>query len=363
MRKFLGFFALLFVAPIAIAMLRANDPPPWWAYGVPELAPGQTAPPAGGARQGGARAGGARAGGPAGGGAAAPGGGAAGGGGGRNTAPQQAAGSTLQFTSAEINNGFGPADWFPQDHPTMPDVVAHGRHDPDARACALCHLPEGKGRPENAPPAGQSYEYIMQQLTDFRHDLRHSAEPRKTNTNDMVVIAKALTDDQMKETATYFSSMKWTPWIRVVESDTVPKTRLQGNIFYNLGDGTTEPIGNRIIEMPEDNTQAQLRNPRVGFVAYAPVGSVKKGEELAKTGGNGKTTACIVCHGPTLTGVGQIPAIIGRSPSYVVRQLYDFQAGTRNGTLSPLMKPVVEKLDTADMVDLAAYLSSIKPAP
>jgi cytochrome c553 len=137
--------------------------------------------------------------------------------------------------------------------------------------------------------------------------------------------------------------------------------RLQGNIFYSLEDGTTEPLGDRIVETPEDNAQARLRNPRVGFIAYVPKGAVKRGEAMVTTGGNGKTIACTTCHGPDLLGVGSVPGIAGRSPSYLVRQLYDFQQGTRHGQLSSLMKPVVAHLTEDDMVNIVAYVSSRKP--
>ncbi|MGH9585228.1 MAG: hypothetical protein ACRD4O_20105, partial [Bryobacteraceae bacterium] len=40
--------------------------------------------------------------------------------------PLHVPGSALAFTEAQINNPFGPADWFPGDHPKMPDIVAHG---------------------------------------------------------------------------------------------------------------------------------------------------------------------------------------------------------------------------------------------
>jgi hypothetical protein len=165
----------------------------------------------------------------------------------------------------------------------------------------------------------------------------------------MIQIASNLTPEEAEAAATYFSSMKWTPWIRVVETDTIPTMRLQGNIFYSLEDGTTEPLGDRIVETPEDNAQARLRNPRVGFIAYVP------------KGGNGKTIACTTCHGPDLLGVGSVPGIAGRSPSYLVRQLYDFQQGTRHGQLSSLMKPVVAHLTEDDMVNIVAYVSSRKP--
>jgi cytochrome c553 len=78
------------------------------------------------------------------------------------------------------------------------------------------------------------------------------------------------------------------------------------------------------------------------------------------TGAN-KTTQCAVCHGPDLAGMGPVPGLAGRSPSYMVRQLYDMQEGTRKGLWTSLMKPVVAKLDNDDMIAIAAYLASRKP--
>jgi cytochrome c553 len=59
--------------------------------------------------------------------------------------------------------------------------------------------------------------------------------------------------------------------------------------------------------------------------------------------------------------VGPIPGLAGRSPSYLVRQLYDFQHGMRAGPWSPLMAPNVIKLTLDDMVALAAYAASLPP--
>ena len=78
------------------------------------------------------------------------------------------------------------------------------------------------------------------------------------------------------------------------------------------------------------------------------------------TGGN-RTVPCVTCHGPELRGIGSIPGIAGRSPSYLARQLYDFQQGTRNGELAPMMKAVAEKLTNEDMINILAYVSSRKP--
>ena len=273
---------------------------------------------------------------------------------------RQVEGSKFQFTQAQVSFSYGPADWFPEDHPPMPEAVAKGKPGV-ARACGLCHLPDGRGRPENAPIQGLPYEYIVQQLRDFQQGLRHSAEPRKANTLEMENIAKTLTDDEIKEVARYFSSIKVPKYIRVVETETVPPLRISGEIYFPADTGDREPIGVRIIEMPEDVAQTQLRSPRSGFVAYAPPGSIKRGEALATTGGNGKTTPCTVCHGPDLKGLGALPNLAGRSPSYLARQMYDMKLGTRKGAMSALMAPVLANLTDADIVDLIAYVSSREP--
>jgi cytochrome c553 len=268
-------------------------------------------------------------------------------------------GSAGTFTLTQVRDGFGPADWHPGDHPPMPEIVARGRKDANVRACALCHYPNGKGRAENAPVSGLPVSYFVQQMHDYRNGTRKSADPKKGNTNAMVGFAKAMTDEEIKASAEYFGSMKWTPWIKVVESQTVPKTRIAGGLFIGLG-AETEPLGQRIIEMPEDNAREALRDPRSGFVAYVPVGSIKKGEALVKSGG-GKTTACAICHGADLKGLGPVPGLAGRSPSYSARQMFDMQTGARAGVWSDLMKPVVAKLTEDDLINISAYTASLAP--
>lgn len=308
-------------------LLAASDAPPPWAYGFATAAGPPAAPAA----------------------APAP-----------DTTPRQLPGSSGSFTLAQIRDAFGPADWFPGDHPLMPDVVARGRR-PDVRACSLCHYPNGKGRPENAGVAGLPSAYFVQTMADFKADARKSADSRKANTNVMVTIAKGMTDEEVKAAADYFAAMTWTPWIKVVEAATVPKTRIAGGMFLKLEGSETEPIGDRIIEMPEDTERTEsLRDPRSGFIAYVPIGSVKKGEALVTTGG-GKTTRCAVCHGADLKGLGPVPGIAGRSPSYTVRQLFDTQRGTRKGLWADLMKPVVANLSNDEMLAIAAYTASRMP--
>jgi cytochrome c553 len=265
--------------------------------------------------------------------------------------------STQAFTLAQIRDFFNVADWFPGDHPALPDVFVHGRA-PDVRGCGMCHMPNGKGRPENAPIAGLPYAYVVQQLADFKNDLRASADPRKTNTAQMIQAAKAMTDDEIKAAAEYLAATKWTPWVRVVEADTVPRMRIAGNVFIPVAEGGTEPLGHRIVETPEDAVRFELRDPRSGFIAYAPRDSIRKGAALASSGGS-KALPCTICHGADLNGLGPVPGIAGRSPSYIMRQLWDIQQGSRKGVWSPLMKQVVAGLTPDDMLNLSAYVASL----
>src|SRR5581483_8380683 len=132
-----------------------------------------------------------------------------------------------------------------------------------------------------------------------------------------------------------------------------------------------EPIAGRLIEVPEDAEQSEtLRNPHSGFIAYVPPGSIKKGEDLVTTGGMrvvgneivpGKTTPCVTCHGLDLMGVADVPPIAGRSPSYIARQVWDIQQGTRNGAAVQLMKMAISKLTADDLVSISAYVASRVP--
>jgi cytochrome c553 len=283
-------------------------------------------------------------------------------------------GTNLQFTfnkvRGRLNNEtpdrVAPADWYPEDHPTMPKIVAEGDNARGIIACSLCHLPPGKGRPENAPPMAQPAGYTMAQLMDFKNGLRRSADPRKGNTNNMINFTKQMTDQEMREAAAYYAAQKWTPWIRVVESAQAPKVRSQAGMWIPLqgADSGMEPIGMRIIETPENPEYAEkMRSARSGFVAYVPVGSVAKGQQLVTNGDPSRgIIACTVCHGGDLHGIQpNIPGIAGRSPSYIARQLFDFQSGARNGSMGTLMKPVVTNMTNEDFVNITAYLAS-RPA-
>jgi cytochrome c553 len=269
--------------------------------------------------------------------------------------PKTAPGSTLSLTRAQIDDLFNAPDWYPDMHPPMPSVVAHGNKEAGVRACASCHLPTGTGHDESAYVAGLPAAYFIRQMADYKHGERKGS-------GMMINMAKTITDQEIKEAAEYFASLKPRPWIRVVETDTVPKTFVgPGNKRLAHPDGGTEPIGQRVIEIPENEDIVLNRDPRSGFVAYVPSGSIAKGESLVTTGGGGKTIPCAICHGPTLQGLGDVPAIAGRHPNYIVRQLWSMQNGERVGNSAALMKAVVAKLDTDDMLAIAAYVASRAP--
>jgi cytochrome c553 len=268
--------------------------------------------------------------------------------------PQHLPGSDKAYTQPELDLMSIAVDWYPDQHAPMPKIVRDGQ-DNGGFACASCHLANGLGHPESGDMVGLTPDYFIKTMAEYKSGARK--DPIR-----MTAIAQATSDQDVREAAAWFASLKpATPhWVRVVEASTVPKTYLgQGRMRFVDPDGGTEPIGNRIIMLPEDAARARARDPASGFVAYAPPGSLARGKALVETGGNGKTFQCTLCHGEGLKGIGNIPRIAGVHPIYLVRQLYNFQTGANNGPEAQLMKPVVAKLTDEDIVALAAYIGSL----
>ena len=119
MRKFAALVVLAALPLlVTVAVRAATTAPPDWAYAIapppPPVPPGTTPPP--------------------------------------NPAATDTTLERFRAAPSSIpRNRMQQADWFPEDHPAMPSIVANGRAgDPNAHACSLCHYPNGKGRPENA---------------------------------------------------------------------------------------------------------------------------------------------------------------------------------------------------------------------
>lgn len=272
--------------------------------------------------------------------------------------PRRVPGSTAAYSIAQARDLFFSPDWHPGSHPVMPAIVARGRK-PSVRACGCCHRAEGTGGPENASLAGLSAAYIVQQMADFKSGARRYSGPPRVPVVLMIEAAKAATDAEVKAAAAYFSALPLKPNISIIESRTVPRNYIAGNFHAPSSSGGTELLGQRIIEMPVDVEQFELRDSRAQFRAFVPVGSVARGAGLVKSGGAGNPLPCAGCHGANLRGFGAAPGIAGRSPSYIVRQLYDYQQGARSGAGSALMRPVVARFTESDMIAVAAYLASL----
>ena len=264
---------------------------------------------------------------------------------------RQVPGSKETYAEERIDP-YNPPDWFPEEHPVEPLVVRHG-DGKAVQACSYCHLANGLGHPQSANLAGQSVEYLMRQLDDFKSGAR-TAPP-------MDGFAKALTEEEAKQASEWFAALKPSVWVKVVETATAPKTFvLNTRLRLPWPTDEMEPLGHRIIEVPQDSSRVESYDPHSGFVAYVPAGSIAKGEKLVTTGA-GKTIACVTCHGDDLKGTGEVPRIAGSSAIYIVRQLYTMQKLTRKGSAAGLMKPVVKGLTIDDMISIAAYVASRNP--
>lgn len=269
-------------------------------------------------------------------------------------------GTSLTFTLGEANQFYGPADWYPGEHPEMPELVAKGDSERAIRACSFCHFANGQGKTENGHLAGLPANYFIAQLEAFANLDRYSSDPRKGNTYEMVRMSSLMTEEEWREVADYYASIPFRSMVRVVETELVPQVETLPTLLVVPVEGAPwVPLGNKIVEVPENpHATEALRDPRTTFVSYVPVGSVAKGEALVTSGGNGKTLQCAICHGPGLRGLADVPGIAGRTASYNMRQMWDVKQGTR---VSPLMTAVVAGLSAEDMLNIVAYVATLTP--
>ena len=268
-------------------------------------------------------------------------------------------GSGAGFTLTEIRDLFFALDWFPDAHPPMPQVVAQGRR-PNMRPCGVCHRPEGIGGPENASLAGLPEEYLLRQIQDYRSGARSTAVAARAHLFRMVAALKDLSDEEIKAAAAYYASLKLPPRIRVVEAERIPTSYVPAWYYTPKNDGQTEALGQRIMEMPDDEEAFVDRDARVTFTAYVPPGSIAAGAALV-AGKEERVPACATCHGEGLRGMDAFPPLAGRSPTMIFRQLYEFKTGIRHGEMAAPMQQNVSAMTQADMIAIAAYIGSLTP--
>jgi len=275
--------------------------------------------------------------------------------------PLHLPGSRASFTRAQLADLYGAPDWYPAAHAPMPAIVAHGR-PPDVCACGYCHTPSGQGRPENAALAGLPAEYIVQQMRDFRGGSRRGAWRGAYAPADLMVrAARAASDAEVAQAARYFARQTLLPRVRIVETARVPRAQVVGLVYARVPGAGSEPLGARLMEFAPDAARHELRDERLGYVAYVPPGSVGRGERIARAGAGAAGTACVSCHGERLRGLGAAPPLAGRSPTYLLRALYAFRDGARGGAAAEPMLPVARSLDAGGMIDAVAYAASLPP--
>ncbi len=269
--------------------------------------------------------------------------------------------SKASFTEAELNDLFNAPDWHPTSHSEMPSIVADGR-PPDVYACGFCHTPGGQGRPENASLAGLPAAYILSQVADFKSGARRSAWSGPYGPADRMTHAVTnATTEELLSAAAYFAAQSLQPRVAVVESARVPRSHVVGWVYVAEKDGGGEPLGQRLLEFAPDAVRHENRDDEMRYIAYVPLGSIDRGKLIAQAGSDSPANACSSCHGPQLRGVGLIPPIAGRSPTYILRQLLAFQTGSRSGAAGLPMRTVVKNLKIGGLIDAAAYAASLPP--
>jgi cytochrome c553 len=79
--------------------------------------------------------------------------------------------------------------------------VAEGKKIADNALCPMCHLGGFSGQNEVPRVAGQHYEYIVKQLTDFR------ARARTNDAGSMTAYTQGLTDEQIDALGQYVTNL------------------------------------------------------------------------------------------------------------------------------------------------------------
>jgi len=278
----------------------------------------------------------------------------------RPPVPRTLAGSTLNPTEEQIETMSAAVDWYPGDHPAAPDAVMRGSGD--AAACGYCHMPSGVGRPENASLAGLDADYIRRAVQAYASGTRESSDPTFFAALLMRKTAKAASDAQVDAAAEYFSQLPRHAFGKVVESASIPAPIGDAMVYRPDPSGKREPLGERLIEMPDDFGRFKARDSRLGATAYVPLGAIAHGAQLASGMAPGGPPACAACHGFDYNGTNIAPPLAGRGPTYLARCLVNYRSGARHADQAVAMRGVTAHLTDGDVIALAAYMAS-RPVP
>ena len=182
-------------------------------------------------------------------------------------------------------------------------------------ACASCHGAQGEGNPAGGFPriAGLPEYYLAKQLASFARESR--------NNPIMSPIAKAMSEQQMRDVSTYYAS---------AEAPAAPQAQTQGN-------ANSKPAA----------------------------GALERGQTLAAVGDEAKRIqACANCHGPG--GAGEAPSypyLAGQHAGYLSAALTEWKSGARNTDPSGQMPAIAKLLSDKDIAALAAFYSAQQSPP
>jgi cytochrome c553 len=258
-------------------------------------------------------------------------------------------GSPVIFHRADFHDMAKAIDWFPDTHPTAPDVVLHATTE-GGYPCGYCHLPDGRGRPENARLQGLPPAYIIEQVQAFASGARRAELPDYLPTRYMTEVAHAIKPADLRAAADYFSQLEPQSHTQVIEAATIPAAAAW-HFVYRFDRSRQEALGQRIVEGPLDGERFELRDPETRYIAYVPPGAIARGRTIAEHGVSGGP-ACVSCHGRALGGIA------GASPTFLVRQLMAFRSKARNDPGAAPMQQVAEHLTDAQLIDVAAFAGS-----
>ena len=148
-------------------------------------------------------------------------------------------------------------------------------------------------------------------MADFKSGLRGTSVHERVPPNLMISLSKAITDAEIQAAADYFAGLKPRVTLRVIETDSVPKTYIAGLFLADANTGEKEPIGERITEVPEDLHRFENRDARSRFIVYAPIGSIERGKARSAVGTVVKSSWGAL-PAPWRSGLAPAPALRSR---------------------------------------------------
>lgn len=180
------------------------------------------------------------------------------------------------------------------------------------KTCSSCHGIHGEAAAPAFPNlAGQSYNYLLKELEDFRSGAR-KASPMSAM---IKTVPKSSHDENLRNLAAYFATQK-----------------------AQAGDTGAHPVAKGTLEQGRRIFQEGIRGEQV--------------------------PACAACHLQNGTGMAPmaVPALAGQNAKYLIVQLDGFASGKRGNSPHHVMQLIAGRLKEKQIHSVAAYLQVLRPA-